>query len=98
MELADIDGNGTLDLYITFTQLPDEIWINDGKGNFHDSSQRLGDSTGVKSVDSGDIDGDGDIDFVISNSVSGIIIWLNQNNTGTLIEAGPYFGTGSGKM
>lgn len=76
----DADGDGDLDLYavsggnewsITGEHLEDRLYINDGKGNFHRSSNRI-----PATVDNGscvrpqDFDGDGDIDlFVGSRSV-----------------------------
>jgi uncharacterized protein (TIGR02145 family) len=95
MELADVNGDDFLDLFITFSDQPDEVWINDGSGNFANSYQQLGNSVGYEGAASGDIDGDGDIDLAVANSVEGVKIWLNQNNTGTFVEAGPYFETGA---
>ncbi len=97
MELADVNGDTYLDLFLAVWDRPDEVWINDGSGNFVNSGQELGSSTGYEHVSSGDVDGDGDIDFVVDNSVAGIKVWLNQNNTGSFIEAGPYFEVGGGK-
>jgi hypothetical protein len=95
MALADVNGDGSLDLYLSRYNKPGEIWMNDGHGVFTNSGQSLGESAGYDYIESGDTDGDGDIDFAVSNTVSGIKIWLNQNNTGTFVEAGPYFGTAS---
>ena len=92
MQLADVNGDTYLDLFLCLGNQPDEIWLNDGSGNFQNSGQALGNSTGYEHVSAGDVEGDGDIDFAVDNSVEGVKIWLNQNNTGILVEAGPYFG------
>lgn len=97
MELADVNGDTFLDLFISFQDQPDEIWINDGSGNFVKSGQELGSSTGYEHVSSGDVDGDSDIDFAVDNSATGVTIWLNENNTGSFIEAGPYFEAGASR-
>ncbi len=52
----------------------------------------MGNSVGNDNPASKDIDGDGDNDVVVANNEEGIIIWLNQNNTGTFVEVGDYFG------
>jgi hypothetical protein len=98
MAVADFNGDSFVDLFITFANKPDEIWINDGSGSFINSGQGLGNNTGYEHVADGDIDGDTDIDLVTSNSVDGAKIWLNQDNTGTFIEAGPYFETASERI
>jgi hypothetical protein len=74
------------------TDAPDRVLLNDGKGNFIDTGQALGNSDGVDAVNSQDVDGDGDHDVVAVNTSEGIIIWLNQDNTGTFVAAGDYFG------
>ncbi|MCX6834030.1 MAG: VCBS repeat-containing protein [candidate division Zixibacteria bacterium] len=94
MVLADVNGDTYLDLYLSLTDQPDEIWINDGKGNFRNSGQKLGTDKGHESVASGDVDRDGDVDFVVANSTAGVTVWLNQNNTGSFVEAGPGFAVG----
>ena len=98
MELADVNGDTYLDLFLAVMDRPDEVWINDGSGNFVNNSQALGSVAGYDYSTSGDIDGDGDIDFAVSNSIEGVKIWLNQNNTGSFAEAGPYFATGTQKV
>lgn len=98
MELADLNGDTYQDIFLTIMDQPDEIWLNDGSGNFVNSGQTLGNATGYDYSASGDIDGDGDIDIAVSNSVEGVKIWLNQDNTGSFVEAGPYFSAGIQKV
>jgi len=98
MELADVNGDTYLDLFLAVMDRPDEVWLNDGSGNFVNSGQTLGGAAGYDHSASGDIDGDGDIDIAVSNSVEGVKIWLNQKNTGSFVEAGPYFAAGIGKV
>jgi hypothetical protein len=88
ISLADVNGDRYLDLFIAFTDQPDEVWLNNGSGTFEYTGQALGTATGYGYPVSGDIDGDGDIDFAVGNSVEGITIWLNQDNTGMFVNAG----------
>ncbi len=75
-DLGDVDGDGDLDVYIAFGHPiypveSDEIWLNNGSGNFTDSGQSL---TALRSTDVqlGDLDNDGDLDaFVTSGEFSG---------------------------
>lgn len=80
--LADMDGDEDLDvvLAVAYTKNPgwqgthtyggpDEVWLNDGSGEFQDSGQRLsiGRDNGATGIALGDIDGDNDIDAVVAN-------------------------------
>ncbi len=66
--VADVDGDGDLDIMATL--IPDAVYvfINEGKGRFRDSGQRLGHGAIGKSVIGslavGDVDGDGTVDAV----------------------------------
>ncbi|HRQ37824.1 MAG TPA: FG-GAP-like repeat-containing protein [Chloroflexota bacterium] len=80
--LGDLDGDGDLDVYlgtsdgISFND-PDEVWLNDGNGNFTDSGQRLGNSQSYAVL--GDLDGDGDLDAFVANT-EGNEVWFNQGD------------------
>ena len=80
--LADLDGDGDLDTFFgnDFGQA-NQVWFNDGSGNFSDSGQRLGSGNTI-GVALGDLDGDGDIDAFVANDSSNDEIWLN-NGSGT---------------
>ncbi|HXT11777.1 MAG TPA: Ig-like domain-containing protein [Candidatus Angelobacter sp.] len=62
--LADFDGNGTIDAYVG-GDLYDEIWLNDGHGNFTLSQTMLGNTTGAAVSD---LNGDGFPDLVVTKA------------------------------
>ena len=85
--LGDLDRDGDLDAFVigtfdTFTPpgvvQPQEVWLNNGKGVFADSGQRLG-GTGGYDARLIDLDEDGDLDAVVVES-GGIALWSNQGN------------------
>jgi hypothetical protein len=80
--LGDLNGDGTLDAFIakahtrTRGGIPNEVWFNDGQGNFTDSGQRLGNSESY-AVALGDLNGDGFLDAVVGN-LRGGEVWFND--------------------
>jgi Tol biopolymer transport system component len=62
--LCDFDNDGDLDLFLASNgNSGNMIFFNDGKGNFTDSGQKLGDNSG--SAKTADFDSDGDFDLFI---------------------------------
>ncbi len=95
MALGDVDTDGDLDAVITnghfqSTSHPAMIFINDGRGRFTDSGQRL---SAVKNagVGLGDLDGDGDPDLVLTDYMEPCQIWLNDGS-GQFTDSGFRFG------
>ncbi|MDR8392423.1 FG-GAP-like repeat-containing protein [Aliifodinibius sp. S!AR15-10] len=65
---ADVDGDGDPDLLITSMTESNELYINDGTGNFslkEDSGLRQ--SLGSNTMALADVDGDGDLDLYVTN-------------------------------
>ena len=110
--LADLDGDGDLDIFIAndadwgnknpTVGLPNEVWLNDGNGKFTDSGQRLGYLASVD-VALGDVDGDGDIDAIVANLHNTDLgnltyqpneVWLNDGK-GNFRNSGQSLGVGS---
>jgi hypothetical protein len=90
VDIGDLDGDDDLDIFITCADYgenniwhhrPSRIYFNDGKANFTDSGQNLGDSllsgTGVSLHD---IDSDGDLDAMINYYQESNLIYLNDGS------------------
>jgi hypothetical protein len=81
--LVDLNGDGYSDIFMANHPYSnnqggeDEIWFNDGKGNFVNSGQKLGGSSTARRLKLADVDGNGTIDAIVLNGDSNKI-WLND--------------------
>jgi enediyne biosynthesis protein E4 len=68
--LADIDGDGDLDLYVTNYDSPNQLFINDGRGRFREEAAQRGvairDACFMSAMADYDCDGDLDI-YLLTN-------------------------------
>jgi hypothetical protein len=65
--LADLDGDGDLDLLVNSVGGGTRCFFNDGRGVFRESNSGLQRRLGSMSMALGDIDGDGDLDLYVAN-------------------------------
>lgn len=67
--LADLDGDGDLDLLLNGLGQGTRLWINDGKGHFTEATDSAGirSKSGATSMAIADVDHDGDLDVYICN-------------------------------
>ena len=92
--MGDLDDDGDLDAFVCNRGTANLVWVNDGKANFSDSGQKLGESTSNQ-VDLGDLDGDGDLDAVVANrGGESNTIWIN-NGLGEFAEGSQDLGSGN---
>ena len=66
--LADMDGDGDLDLYLAMESISDQIYLNDGTGHFENWTTASGlpsSIEGVRGLAWGDLDGDLDLDLMV---------------------------------
>jgi hypothetical protein len=76
-----------------YPALQDRLWLNDGRGHFHDATtthgvaQSLGKGLGIVPVD---VEADGDLDLYIANDSTENFLWLNRGDgtfeDGTLLS------------
>ena len=80
ISLGDVNGDGYLDALVCVVRQPNQVWVNDGKGQLIDSGLRLGGIGTTRGTALGDVDGDGDLDaFVAMYGLEGgpNELWLN---------------------
>ena len=67
--LADVDGDGDLDLLTGSVGHGTRLFLNDGKGHFHETTAEAGlaSNSGTMSLALADVDGDGDLDLYVCN-------------------------------
>lgn len=68
--MADVNGDGHLDILITSLSGPNALLLNDGKGHFTDVTQSAGlvhNKAGGHTVALADVEGDGDLDLYVAN-------------------------------
>ncbi|MCH2145646.1 MAG: FG-GAP-like repeat-containing protein [Phycisphaerales bacterium] len=88
--IGDVDADGDLDLVIARFR-GNEVWLNDGVGNFSDTGQELGTYSSM-SIALGDLDGDEDLDIWVANGPAPSDpdapnrVWLNDGN-GTFTDS-----------
>ena len=92
--LADLDGDGDLDGFVSNSAGGSHVWQNNGNGNFSDVGQNIG-SSNAFGVSLGDLDGDGDTDALIANVNQPNRIWLNAN--GVFSDSGQLMGDHSSR-
>ena len=91
--IADLTGDGRLDLYVANDGNPNQLWEQSADGIFHDRATRLGaavDMNGIAEAGMGVIarDFDGDLDFdLLLTHLTGETNTLYRNDGGTFTDA-----------
>jgi hypothetical protein len=79
VKFADLDGDGDVDIY-EVDQGGDNIWLNNGSGNFHRYLDRANIVGEANTITLTDINGDGLTDIVQAKKRSGVYIYYNKGN------------------
>lgn len=88
--LADLDGDGDLDMAIASQDPINRLLLNDGRGRYTDATDRLGPQipTETREVHALDANGDGRLDLVFFNLTSNNRDWDKDPQTRLLINQG----------
>ena len=88
--LADLDGDGDLDMAIASQDPINRLLLNDGGGRFTDATDQLGEQvpTETREVHALDANGDGRLDLVFFNLTSNNRDWDKDPQTRLLINQG----------
>jgi hypothetical protein len=89
-ELADLDGDGDLDIAVGNDQAPCRVFLNDGSGRFRRGAN-FGVVSSIRSLTVADMDGDGDVDILATSRGMPNQIYLNNGDA--RFDAGRPFGT-----
>lgn len=87
-ELADLDGDGDLDLLLADAAGRHRLYVNDGRGVFTDASARLPLLPAATHLAVADVDGDGDLDTLWSLAGYGLLALARNDGTGNLTLSG----------
>src|SRR6266571_342785 len=90
--LADVDGDGDLDLLVNSIGGGTRLFLNDGKGHFQEATDRgLERKYGATTMALGDIDGNGTLDLYVADNNSPTALGDEPNTRFTLqvVEAKP---------
>lgn len=84
---GDFRGDGAQDVYVANDFGPDHLFLNDGRGKFHDASAAaIGlDTKKGMNAETGDFDNDGDLDIFVTNVTEGFLhecnmLWQNDGH------------------
>jgi hypothetical protein len=75
-ELADLDGDGDLDIAVGNDMAPNQVFLNDGTGQFQ-AGETFGELSSVRSLTLADLDGDQDVDIVATSRGKPNMFFLN---------------------
>jgi hypothetical protein len=77
--LGDVDGDGDFDAFISYYQLPNRLWLNDGKGIFAVTNTEYG-GANASNMALADVNGDTFLDLFLCFQDQPDEIWINDGS------------------
>ncbi|MBN1674517.1 MAG: VCBS repeat-containing protein [Kiritimatiellae bacterium] len=97
LALADVDGDGDLDVIVGDEVEPNKLHLNRGDALFSPATEITATAHDTREIGLGDMDGDGDVDLVTSTDAAGVFLYVNPANpnpfdgvTGVAVTADAY--------
>ncbi|MBI9051942.1 MAG: VCBS repeat-containing protein [Anaerolineaceae bacterium] len=93
--LGDVDSDGDMDAFISYYEIPNRLWLNDGNGFFEKTDTEFGVEGNPGYMELSDFNGDSFLDLFLCMSSAPDQVLLNDGN-GNFINSGQALGSLTG--
>jgi len=91
--VADLNGDGRLDVYVANDKTANQFWVDNGDGTYAERAMyagnalnEMGMAEASMGVDAGDVDGDGDEDLFVTHYRNETNTYYQNDGSGTFVD------------